>query len=212
MSADYDYMAHMAWLIGATSAAQGLIREIDVVKSAWGKGEDDKALVLTNLCAAHMISVWIGGIDRRPGLTAEARSAELRNAASSMIDVINRFVTTAPRGAASRTTEDVQKAMDMDRQWGSEGGGAGPRPAHACLIVCRALEACGKRCIDWGRLSLPIMSVQEFLESGALLDAGLLGDPRRLLAVSGCLEQGVRSMKRFYDMNMRGKMEPSGKA
>jgi len=32
-------MAHMAWLIGATSAAQALIREVDMVKSAWGRGD-----------------------------------------------------------------------------------------------------------------------------------------------------------------------------
>lgn len=211
VSADYEYMAHMAWLIGATAAAQALIREIDVVKSAWGKGEDDKALLLTNLCAAHMISVWIRDIDPRPGLTAEARSAELQNGASSLLGVINRFVAGGPSGTAARTAQDVKKAMEMDRQWRSEADGAGPRPAYTCLILCRALEACGQPCVEWGRLSFPIRSVQEFLDTGALLDAGLLGDPRRLLTVSGCLEQGVRSMKRYYELNMRGKMEPSGK-
>lgn len=211
VSADYEYMAHMAWLIGATAAAQALIREIDVVKSAWGKGEDDKALLLTNLCAAHMISVWIGGVDQRSGLTAEARSAEVRNGVSSLLGVINRFVAGAPSGTAARTAQDVQRAMEMDRQWSSEGDGTGPRSAYACLILCRALEACGQHCIDWGRMSFPITSVQEFLDRGALLDAGLLGNPRRLSTVTGCLEQGVRSMKRYYEMNIRGKMEPSGK-
>ncbi len=46
---DYEYMAHMAWLIGATSAAQGLIREIDLVKSAWGKGDEQKTLSLVKV-------------------------------------------------------------------------------------------------------------------------------------------------------------------
>ncbi len=43
---DYEYMAHMAWLIGATSAAQALIREIDLVKSAWGRGDEQKTLIV----------------------------------------------------------------------------------------------------------------------------------------------------------------------
>ncbi len=85
MTDNYEYMAHMAWLSGASSAAQALIREVDLVKSAWGKGDEQKTLMLIKLCAPHMISVWLGGIDQQPGMTGDARRVPYESAASSML-------------------------------------------------------------------------------------------------------------------------------
>jgi hypothetical protein len=159
VSDDYDYMAHMAWLIGATSAAQALIREIDVVKSAWGKGDDQKALSLTKVCTAHAISAWLGGIDPQPRLTGDSRVTGYEDAARSMLSVINKFLSTKPSDASTLTTQDVRSAIDMDRQWNSERVGGGPPLAYACLPLSRALEACGKHCIEWGKLSFPVESM-----------------------------------------------------
>jgi len=78
---DYEYMAQMAWLIGATSAAQALIREIDGVKSAWGKGDEQQTLSLIKVCTPHMISIWFGSIDQQPQLTGDARRIEYESAA-----------------------------------------------------------------------------------------------------------------------------------
>src|SRR5512137_1875806 len=113
---DYEYMAHMAWLIGATSAAQALIREVDMVKSAWGRGDEQKTLLLIKVCAPHMISVWLGGIDQQPGTTGEDRRVRYGGAASSMLSIINRFLCAKPSGVPAMTAQDVKNAIDMDRQ------------------------------------------------------------------------------------------------
>ncbi len=77
-----DY-AYMAWLIGSASAAQALIRQVDVVTAAWGQGDEEKTLSLIKLGVSHLLSVWLGGVDRRPGLTGEARRVEYERAGSS---------------------------------------------------------------------------------------------------------------------------------
>ncbi len=46
MTPDYSYLSHMAWLIGTTSAAQALIREIEPLRAGWGRGDDQKTLSL----------------------------------------------------------------------------------------------------------------------------------------------------------------------
>jgi hypothetical protein len=43
------------------------------------------------------------------------------------------------------------------------------------------------------------------------VELGLVGDGQRLPAVINCLEQGVRPVRRYYQMNMEGKAQHSGK-
>jgi hypothetical protein len=205
----YEYMAQMAWLGGASSAAQALIREVDLVKSAWDGGDEQKTLALIKVCAPHMISVWLGGIDRQPRLTGDARRVQYESAATSMLSMIKKFLPAGPSGATAMTAQDVKSAIDMDRQWNSEGDGGRPSPVYACLLLSRAIEACGRRCIEWSKMSFPLESVQQLLDSDALVELGLVGDGQRLTAVMKCLEEGVRAVRRFHLMNMEGKMQPS---
>lgn len=205
---DYEYMAHMAWLIGATSAAQALIREVDGVKSAWGKGDEQKTISLIKVCTPHMISLWLGGIDQQPRLTGDDRRVEYENAASSMLSVINKFLCTKPSDVSALTAQDVKSAIDMDRQWNTQSGDEGRPLVYACLLLSKALEACGQRCIEWGRVVFPIESMQQLLDRNAILDPRLLEDDQRLLAVINCVEQGVRPVKRYYLMNMEEKVQP----
>jgi hypothetical protein len=209
---NYDYMAHMAWLIGATSAAQALIREINVVKGAWGRGDDQKTLALIKVCAPHMISVWLGGVIRQTSPVGDARRAQYQSAVSSMLTIINKFVPPGPSGASAMTAQDVADAVQMDAQRSLESDSEAQPLVYSCLLLSKALEACGQRCIEWSRMAFPTKSVQDFLDTGALLEPGLLGDSRRLLGVANCLEQGVGSVRRFYVMNIEGKAQPSGSA
>jgi len=205
---DYEYMAHMAWLIGATSAAQALIREIDGVKSAWGRGDEQKTLSLIKVCAPHMISVWFGSIERQPALTGDAGRATCESSASSMLSVINKFLCTGASDVSAMTAQDVKNAMNLDMQWRRENDSGGPPLAYAGLLLSKALEACGQRCIEWGRVVFPVESMQQLLDRNAILDPWLLEDRQRLLAVINCVEQGVRPVKRYYLMNMEGKVQP----
>jgi hypothetical protein len=205
----YEYMAQMAWLAGASSAAQALVREVDLVKSAWGRGDEQKTLSLIKVCAPHMISVWLGDIDQQLQLTGDARRVQYESSVSSMLSIINRFVCDEPADVSVLTAQDVKGAIDMDRQWNSQNNGEGRPQVYACLLLSKALEACGQRYLDWGKVSFPVESVQQFLDSAAFVDLGLVGDGQRPPAVMNCLEQGVRPVRRYYQMNMEGKVQPS---
>ena len=209
---DYEYMAHMAWLIGATSAAQALVREVDVVKNAWGKGDEQKTLSLIKVCVPHVISVWLGGIDRQPGMTGDNRRVQYENAASGMLSVVNKSLCAKPSDVPATTAKDIKSAVDMDRQWNSERDGGEPPLAYACLLLSKALEACGERCIEWEKLVFPVGSVERLLDSEAVLCVPLLENRQRLAAVLSCIEQGIGSVRRYHKMNMEGKVQPSGMA
>ena len=109
------------------------------------------------------------------------------------------------------TAQDVKNAMNMNTQWHLENDSGGPPLVYAGLLLSKALEACGQRCIEWGRVVFPVESMQQLLDQNAILDPRLLEDRQRLLAVVNCLEQGVRAVKRYYLMNMEGKVQPSKK-
>ena len=207
----YEYMAHMARLSGASSAAQALVREIDLVKSAWGKSDEQKTLSLIKVCTFHMISAWLGGIDRQPRLTGDDRRIEYESAASSVLSVINKCLCTSASEVSAMTAQDVRDAINMDTQWRRENDSGGPPLAYASLLLSKALETCGQRCIEWGRVVFPVESMQQLLDMNAILDPRLLEDRQRLLAAINCLEQGVRAVKRYYQMNMEGKVQPSKK-
>ena len=125
-----------------------------------------------------------------------------------MLGIVNKFLFTKAPEASAMTAQDVKNAMSMDTQWNSENDSGGPPLAYASLLLSKALEACGQRCIEWGRVVFPVESMQQLLDRNALVDPRLIEDPQRLLAVINCMEQGVRAVKRYYLMNMEGKAQP----
>jgi hypothetical protein len=107
------------------------------------------------------------------------------------------------------TAQDVRDAMNMDTQWSQENDRGAPPLVYASLLLSKAIDACGQPCIEWGRVVFPVESVQQLLDRNAILDPRLLEDSQRLLPVVNCVEQGVRAVKRYYLMNMEGKVHPS---
>lgn len=208
----YSYLAHMAWLVGASTSAQALVREIDVIQSAWGKGSEQGTLSLIKVCVAHTMSIWVGEIDSPQSLQGgEGIGVEYARAASSILGVINEIMVGMTSKADSLTAQDVRDGVKLDIQWRSEREGEKKPLVYACLVMSKAMEACGQRPIQWEKLSFPVTSIQAFLDMEALLEIDL-GDSQRLLRVLDCLAEGVASMKRFQRMNMEGKVQPSGRS
>jgi len=54
----------------------------------------------------------------------------------------------------------------------------------------------------------PVESIQQLLDRDAILDTQVIENRQRLLAVVNCVEQGVRSVRRYHQMNMEGKVQP----
>lgn len=206
---DYEYMAHMAWMIGGSSAAQSLVRTIDKVSEAWGKGDEEKALALTKVLTLHMISAWFRSIDRQPQLSADVRKANRETGASSMLRLMNKCLCARDLYAANKTAQDVNDFMNMDVQWNWENDRQVQPLTYSALLLARAIEACGQRCIDWGRVTFPVESVQQLLDRGAILDHRLFDDHQRVLpVVLDCVDGGYRAMRRFYQLNIERILQP----
>lgn len=210
VTCDYDYMAHMAWLIGGSSAAQSLVREVSCVKEHWGTGDDDKALSLTKVAAMHMISVWFRSIESGASVREKAHEA----AASSMASVINQLLCTGAQ-VSVRTRRDADAFVNMNIQWNWENDNQGAPLTYAALLLARVLEVCGQPCIDWARVAFPVASLQDLLDARAIqksFEPVLSDGSRTLPGVLTCLEEGVRAVRRYYSMNMEGKIKPSVQA
>lgn len=203
---DYDYMAHMAWLIGGSSAAQALVREVGSVTESWGNGDDERALSLTKVGTMHMISVWFRSIE--PG--ADAREDARAAAASSICSVINRFLWTGSE-VSIQNNRDLDGFLNMDLQWNWENGTGAQPSTYAALLLARALDACGRPSVDWNKVVFPVGSVQQLLDAGAMLDTQVLEDSQVMPSVLACAEEGVRAVRRYHHMNIEGKIQPPNK-
>lgn len=201
---DYHYMAHMAWLIGGSSSAQALIRQVKPVKDSWDAGDDDKALSLTKVGALHMISVWFRTIEPAADARGKAREA----AATSMASVVNQLLCTGDE-AKARTACDVRRFLDMDLQWNRENDITEQPFVYAVLLLSRALEACGGQCVDWDRVVFPVQSLRQLLDGGLIVEPHVVDTMQTMSGVLECMEEGVRAMRRYHHMNIEGKIEPA---
>ncbi len=208
---DYEYMAHMAWLIGGASAAQALIRQVRCVKTAWGSGDDEKTLGLIKVCTMHMISWWFRNLEGRPDIPDEARGMAHESAASSMIGVINRLLCGRDGEVPAMTTRDLGDFVTMDRQWKWQNEWGGDSSTYAALLLAEALQACGQRLLEWGRVMLSIESVKQLCDSGTVLEPRCLQEVDTFAKVLACMDEGVRAAKRYHEMNMDGRLQPPEK-
>ena len=208
---DYEYMAHMAWLIGGTSAAQALIRQVECVKTAWGSGDDEKTLGLIKVCTMHMISWWFRNLEGQPGTPDEARGMAHETAAASMMGVINRLLCTRDVEVSAMTARDVRDSVSVDRQWKWENDRGAESSTYAALLLAEALEACGQRCLEWGRVIFPVESVKELHDAGAVLQPRCFQETDAFASVLACMDEGIRAVKRYHEMNIDGKLQPPAK-
>jgi len=79
----------------------------------------------------------------------------------------------------------------MDAQWNRENDGRAQPLTYAGLLLGKAIEACGQRCVR-----------------SAVLTPHPFEDNETLTAVLTCLDEGVRAVKRYYQMNIEGKVQP----
>jgi len=194
-------MAHLAWLMGAASTAQALVREVTNVKQAWNGGDDCKTVALIKVATAHMISIWFGEIEDQAGLAEDAVRTRRENAASSMLEVINGYLASFEPGARTRTVRDLKTFTEMDLQWTWENDQGTERLTYAGLLLARALEASGQDCIEWNKVCFPVESPMQLKEAGAVLQDYPLRERSVLSSVLKSSQEGTACMKRFHNIN-----------
>ncbi len=83
---------------------------------------------------------------------------------------------------------------------------------YAGLLLARALEACGQRCLEWSRVIFPVESLKQLHDNGAVLEPNYLEDSDTFPTVLACMDEGVRAVKRYHHMNIEGRLQtPEGR-
>lgn len=66
------------------------------------------------------------------------------------------------------------------------------------LLLAKALEACGKKVIDWEKVGTPVENPEDLITSGAVLDADAIKKGADILKIWDCQSAGVNAMGNYY--------------
>ncbi len=201
VSDEYDWRAHLAWLVGGRVAANGLVQESDCVKKPWGKGDETKALALTKVFTLHMISHWYRNIDEQQQHSDDERRQAREVAASSMLRFFNMYLSPGDSDASAKDVKDfmnmdIQFNWDLDKE--TRTGGSRIGLLIYPLLLAKACEACGQRCVDWSRVTFPVDSHQQLVDEGAIVNGRPFSSFEEWVILISRVFAGVQGMFRYY--------------
>ncbi len=200
---DVDYLTHSAWLFGGAVAAQAALQPQGdlpgaVLRKAWAKGDEQKALALVEVFTLPTVSRWYWIADRQIQVAPEQKELGRRIAASNILSVFSHC-----------SDELVQQFLGMDIQFNYERertereAERGTPMVEAVLVLWKALNACGyPPQLDWGKLTFPVADVRTLAQQLGELPRPLLTfEP---MAITLSLSEGMRAMHEFTWGTSRG--------
>jgi len=95
--------------------------------------------------------------------------------------------------------ESVKEFVNIDTQFKYELKHHDHLTHLAVLLLAKACEACGHRCIEWSRISFPFKSLQPLTTSRAIVDASMINSVSDIRAVIGSLNYGVQAMVNYHE-------------
>jgi len=198
---EYEWRVCLAWLVGGSAVAKRLVEESDCVKKAWGKGDKAKALALSKMFTLHMISHWYRMLDEQQQHLDEERKQAREVAASSMLRFFNTYLCPGDSGAFVKDLKDFM-SMDMQFNWDcdkeTQTGEKRLMTKTASLLLAKACEACGQRCVDWSRVTFPVESHQQLYDANAIVNGRPFSAVEEWPLLSLWVDAGVDLMFSYY--------------
>jgi len=152
---------YCAWFAGATFLAGPLITRVECIKKLWGKGDEQKAIPLYEVCVQPMMSVWFRQVERPKEIPENVKFQGKKNAISNVLDLIGSY-----------SEEKVRDFLNLDTQYNYEQdfaevrkntGEEGISTWYATLLIARMKEAWGfQRIIQWDRQVFPIKESNDY--------------------------------------------------
>ncbi len=181
--AQYYYALYSAWILGGSAAASIAVGTSERLKEAWGKGDERKALALTELFTLPMISSWYRTISAEEKHSAEDRARACQIAVSNVC----AFLDSDPKEAMEKfVVLDSQLNHDKDKLEDAEAEGV-PLASYALLgamaeYICHGLK------LNLTGINFPVAHSHDLRERGvrhlgisdlaalpAALSAGIVG-------------------------------------
>lgn len=162
---------YCAWFAGAGFLAHKLVAEMGCLRSLWGKGDEEKAMSLYEVCVCPMLSIWFRQVEQPRGISGGVLSQAKENAIFNMLSLIGTYSEAKARDA-----------MNLDRQYNYERDLADTRKDigvstwYATLLIAKLKEAWeARKILDWDNQSFPIIESKDYKFVGQASVTDIIG-------------------------------------
>ena len=181
--ADRKFLRSVA--MGGSVAAESVVTGCEAIREYWGEGSVETATELTQLFSLLMLSQIYRWVKAQP---PENMSVMVPREVS-----VTRLVYMF-RGDPDTAMEDFlhfdeQFDYDLKRH---------PHMVHvSSLLLARAAEICGHKCIDWSRVKWPVVEMTHLVK-GTIIDGAPMRSKLDIDAMLNSLNTGVQAMMSYY--------------
>jgi len=181
-----ERLFYKSLLAGGNTMANAVVTACEGAKEVWCNGDEEKALALTKLFTLLMLSQAFRWLDNQESKSEEKRTAHQ----SAVSNVLNLFGDNSEEAIKDFFNMDIQFKYDLKHQSHMVHFGA--------LLLGKACEVCGHKCIEWSKVSFPVKSMEPLTRSGAIIDFIPIGNPNDITALWNSHAAGVQSMVKYY--------------
>lgn len=175
-------------LIGGNTMAKSVVAECEGVKKAWGDGDEAKALALTKMFTLLMLSQCYRWIDKAEP-DSEDKQKESRKL--SALKLLYLFEDDSKNAIEDFLIIDTQFKYDLEHK---------NHMTHmGILLLAKACEACGHRCIEWSKVSFPIKSMKPLTSSGAIIDSASISNVNDIKSLWHCHATSTQLMVSHHE-------------
>jgi hypothetical protein len=173
-------------LAGGTVMAGSVVTNCQGINKLWAGGDEVKAMALAKLFTSFMLFQclrWIEG-------TADYTQGQTNDPPPVLLDVLSFFGETSE--------EEIEDLSNINIQFRYE-----VKQTHmthlAILLLARACQSCGHRCIDWSKVSYPVKSMKPLTQSGAIIDSTPISGVDDIRAFRASHTTGIHAMTKYHD-------------
>jgi len=183
---------YTALLTGGKVSASGVVSNCHGVNEAWGDGDEQKALALTRLFTLSMLSQCYRWLDE-----VEPHRKEERNKARKVV------VFNIQQLFGDDTEETFEEFLNIDTQYNYDLKHKKHLVHTGSILLAKACEACGHKCINWAKVSFPVKELQSLTQAGVIINSEPLRSTSDIKALWLSHAAGVQAMVKYHEEQTR---------
>jgi hypothetical protein len=173
-------------LAGGKAMANSVIVRCQELKRVCANIDEAKALAITRLFTLLMLSQTFRWLDQA---SAEREAVPINlSAVSCVLKLFN-----------DNCEKSVEDFLNLDNQFKYELKHHDHMTHLAVFLLAKASEACGHKCIEWSKVSMPIKSLEPLTSSRAIVDATVINSVNDIRAMLVCHTIGVQAMINYHE-------------
>jgi hypothetical protein len=174
-------------LTGGKIMANLVVAKCQGLREVCGNIDIAKALSLTKLFTMLMLSQAFRWLDNQKTEKDEEVKVNLQ-AVSVVLNLFN-----------DNSEESIKDFINMDTQFRYELNHHNHMTHLAVLLLAKASESCGHKCIEWDKVTFPFKSLQPLTTSKAIVDAAIINSVNDIGEVINSFALGVQSMVKYHE-------------